>query len=172
MRKIETIRSFEDEVSLEIKVKYLEITSKGQYNQLKDTEAIKEFSRILNEFIQEDWFKNNKSKQHSIIESDIPTLKKKMKDYKRIGVFHLLIKFFYSKIASQIYTIGKIDEVLYNFKIAGLIPESFQQNILARRDIYEKIKRKKKPEVALPILERFLIFEQTDYFDYLFRHYR
>jgi hypothetical protein len=82
-----------------------------------------------------------------------------MKDYKRIGVFHLLIKFFYSKIASQIYTIGKIDEVLYNFKIAGLIPESFQQNILARRDIYEKIKRKKKPEVALPILERFLIFE-------------
>jgi hypothetical protein len=29
MRKIETIRSFEDEVSLEIKVKYLEITSKG-----------------------------------------------------------------------------------------------------------------------------------------------
>lgn len=80
-----------------------------------------------------------------------------MKYFKRIGVFHLLIKYFYSKISNGTYTSNNIDRVLFNFKRAGLIPESFQQNILARREIYKKIQQKKKAEVALPLLEKFLI---------------
>lgn len=48
-----------------------------------------------------------------------------MEYYKRIGVFHLLIKFFYSKIAKGIYRQAKIDEVLKSFRMAELIPESF-----------------------------------------------
>lgn len=52
---------------------------------------------------------------------------------KRIGVFHLLIKFFYKKIGEEIYRQQDVDSTLQNFRKAKLIPESFEQNILIRR---------------------------------------
>lgn len=92
--------------------------------------------------------------------------------FKRIGVFHLLIKFFYGKIAKGIYRQDRIDRVLESFRMAGLIPESFQKNILVRREVYKKIHLKKRPDVGLPPLEDFLIYEETKYFDYIFLNYR
>lgn len=75
-----------------------------------------------------------------------------MEDYKRIGVFNLLVNFFYRKVASKLYKLDKVDHIFHSFKKEGLIPESFEQNILARRTIYNRIKKIKRSDVSLRTL--------------------
>jgi hypothetical protein len=67
-----------------------------------------------------------------------------MKNLSRGGVFNLLIKFFYEKIAKREYSQSKVDQILEKFRKSGLIPESFQYNLLVRREVFNKLRESKR----------------------------
>lgn len=45
-----------------------------------------------------------------------------------------------------------MDKILNNFKVRALIPESFTGNVIARRQVYEKIESS-KPLIKIPLLK-------------------
>ena len=123
--------------------------------------------------MEEEWFLKNKSKQHSLIHITIAQLRKEISYLKEIGVFHFMIKIFEDKVNRGIYTEKDVSGILDAYVKAGLIPESFQANIDARRKVRSFLCGLALPaDIKIPVIKDFLIMDETGYFKFLVTNFK